>query len=158
MARRGKSFSVKINGLEELGRSLGQEVGKYDIIMQKRMTLATAMVWRLAHQKRPMMSKQVEKKGRLTKLGNISYRRVSDPNAQLGVPVDTGLLQSAVKQEVRRNGYGKFEGEVYVDVSMVSYGEAMEYGTASVHARPFLRPAWNLTKEAIRALFASKIQ
>ncbi len=150
-------FSVKLNALEDLGRNLGKQGSKYDVEMEKRIQAATSIVWRIAHQKRPMITKAQAKKGRLTKMGNISYRRVSDPNAALGVPVDTGLLQSSVKKEVRRLGYGKFQGEVFVDTAMVSYGKAMEYGTATVHARPFLRPAVNLTREALKALFARKM-
>lgn len=152
----GKVFVTQLNAMEKLARDLGMQGKKYDIVMQKRMQVATDMVWRLAHQKRPMITKAMARKGRLTKMGNISYRRVSDPNAKLGVPVDTGLLQSAVKKEVTRVGYGKFQGMVYVDETMAPYGKDMEYGTAKVHARPFMRPAWQLTQEAIRKLFASK--
>lgn len=154
----GKLFSVKLNALEELGRKLGNQTKKYDVLMEKRMELATNMVWRIAHQKRPMITKETARKGRFTKLGNISYRRVSDPNATLGVPVDTGLLQSAIKKDVQRLGYGKFQGMVYVDQAMAPYGKYMEYGTSEVHARPFMRPAAELTRDAIRKLFKAKAE
>ena len=153
----GKITGVKLNALENLGRNLGNKVKKYDVIMQRRMTLATDMVWRIAHQRRPYISKQHQKRGFRTKSGNVHHNRVSDPNAQLGVPVDTGLLQSAVKKEVTHTGYGKFQGMVYVDLGIAPYGLDMEYGNAKVHARPFMRPAAALTKEAIRKLFALKV-
>lgn len=154
----GKITAVKLGALENLGRKMGSQVRKYDVVMQKRMELATSMVWRLAHQRRPYISKQHQKRGFRTKSGNVHHNRVSDPNATLGVPVDTGLLQSAIKKEVTRRGYGKFEGQVYVDLSMAPYGKDMEYGTSRVHARPFMRPAAALTKEAVKKLFAAKVQ
>ncbi len=152
----GKVFLTKFGDLDRLGRKLSNRTKDYDALMQKRMTQATAIVFNLAHQKRPMITKAQAKKGRLTKMGNVSFRRVSDPNATLGVPVDTGTLQSAIKQEVKRLGYGKFQGAVYVDAGIAPYGKAMEYGTATVHARPFMRPAMELTREQLRKLFAAK--
>lgn len=154
----GKVFIAKVGEIERIGRKFGNRTKDYDIIMEKRMTLATNLVWRIAHQKRPMITKAVAKKGRLTKMGNISYRRVSDPNAKLGVPVDTGLLQSVVKKVVRRLGYGKFQGEVFVDLGVAPYGRDMEYGTTKVHARPFMRPAKELTQDALHRLFRAKAQ
>jgi len=154
----GKITGVKLNALENLGRKIGNRVKQYDVIMGRRMELATNMVWRIAHQKRPYISKQHQKRGFRTLSGNIHHNRVSDPNAQLGVPVDTGLLQSAVKKEVTHVGHGKFQGMVYVDLGIAPYGIDMEYGTSKVHARPFMRPAAALTKDAIRKLFALKAE
>lgn len=157
----GKLFSVKLNALEELGRKLGDQSKKYDVVMEKRMSLATDMVWRIAHQRRPYISKQEQRKGFRTKSGGIHHNRVSDPNAQLGVPVaavNGGLLQSAVKKEVKRVSYGKFQGMVYVDKSMAPYGVFMEYGTSKVHARPFMRPAAELTRQAILKLFRARAE
>lgn len=154
----GKITSVKLNAIEELGRKLGNQVGKYDKIMERRMELATNMVWRIAHQRRPYISKQHQKRGFVTKSGNVHHNRVSDPNARLGVPVDTGLLQSAVKKEVTHTGYGKFQGVVYVDLAMAPYGKDMEFGTSKVHARPFMRPAYELTKDALHKLFRAKAE
>lgn len=154
----GKVFSVKLNAMEELGRNLAKQTKKYDVVMEQRMNLATNMVWRIAHQKRPYISKQEQKRGFVTKSGNVHHRRVSDPNAQLGVPVKTGLLQSAVKKEVTHNGYGKYQGAVYVDLSMAPYGKDMEFGTSKVHARPFMRPAMELTREAIKKMFGARVE
>lgn len=155
----GRITGVKLNAIENLGRKLGQRTKQYDILMQKRMELATDMVWRLAHQKRPYISKQEQKRGFITKSGSVHYNRVSDPNAQLGVPVaakNGGTLQSAIKKQVNRQGYGKFQGVVYVDLGIAPYGIRMEYGDALVHARPFMRPAAALTRDAIKKLFAAK--
>ncbi len=157
----GKITSVKLGALEALGRSLGNRTKQYDILMEKRMELATNMVWRIAHQKRPYISKQEQKHGFVTKSGSVHHNRVSDPNAQLGVPVaakNGGTLQSAIRKEVNRKGYGKFEGVVYVDLGVAPYGMRMEYGDSLVHARPFMRPAAALTREAIKQLFAAKAE
>lgn len=155
---KGNITGVALNAIENLGRKLGKRVKEYDIIMEKRMTTATGMVWRIAHQKRPYISKAEQKRGFRTKSGSVHHNRVSDPNAQLGVPVDTGRLQSAVRQKVTRQGNGKFQGEVYVDLGIAPYGMRMEYGDAKVHARPFMRPAVNLTREAIKKLFRAKVE
>lgn len=157
----GKIFSVKLNALEQLGRNMGKRVAKYDSVMEQRMILATDMVWRIAHQKRPYISKQHQKKGFITKSGSIHHNRVSDPNAQLGVPVaakNGGTLQSAVRKEVTHVGYGKYQGQVYVDLSVAPYGKDMEFGTSRVHARPFMRPAYNLTMESIKKLFGARME
>jgi hypothetical protein len=154
----GKITGVKLNALENLGRKLGNRTRQYDILMQRRMELATSMIWRLAHQKRPYISKQHQKRGFRTKSGSVHHNRVSDPNAQLGVPVDTGLLQSAIKKEVTRVGYGKFQGVVYVDLGIAPYGIKMEYGDSKVHARPFMRPAAALTREAVLKMFRAKAE
>ncbi len=157
----GKITSVKLNGLANLGRKLGNEVKRYDVLMQKRMDMATTMVWRIAHQKRPYISAQHQKKGFRTLSGSVHHNRVSDPNAQLGVPVaakNGGTLQSAVKKEVSHTGYGKFQGMVYVDLSIAPYGKDMEFGTSRVHARPFMRPAYELTKDAIMKLIGAKVE
>lgn len=154
----GKITSVKLNALENLGRKMGARVKEYDVIMERRMRVATDMVWRIAHQKRPYISKQQQKRGFRTLSGSVHHNRVSDPNAQLGVPVDTGLLQSVVKREVTRTGYGKFQGVVYVDLAVAPYGKDMEFGTSKVHARPFMRPAMELTREAIKKLFNARAE
>lgn len=157
----GKIASVKLGALEALGRKLGNRVKQYDVVMQKRMELATDMVWRIAHQRRPYISKQEQKRGFRTLSGNVHHNRVSDPNAQAGVPVaavNGGLLQSAIRKEVSRTGKGKFQGQVYVDLSVAPYGKYMEYGTSKVHARPFMRPAAALTLEPLKKLFGAKVE
>lgn len=157
----GKIFSVKLNAIEALGRKLGNRAKQYDVVMERRMGLATDMVWRIAHQRRPYISKQEQRRGFRTMSGSVHHNRVSDPNAKLGVPVaakNGGLLQSAVKKEVTRLGYGKFQGAVFVDLAMAPYGKFMEFGTSKVHARPFMRPAYELTKEALKKLFRARAE
>lgn len=156
-----KIASVSLNAVENLGRKMSARTKQYENVMERRMVQATAMVWRIAHQRRPYISKQVQKRGFRTLSGNVHHNRVSDPNAALGVPVaakNGGLLQSAIRQEVKRVGYGKYQGTVFVDASVAPYGKYMEFGTATVHARPFMRPAADLTREAIKKLFHAKVE
>lgn len=157
----GKVFLTQLNAIENLGRAFGKRTKQYDVIMQKRMTQATDIVWRLAHQRRPYISKEQQKSGFHTKSGNVHFNRVSDPGAELGVPVaakNGGLLQSAIKKQVSRLGYGKFQGVVYVDAAMAPYGKFMEYGTSKVHARPFMRPAQQLSQAALHKLFQARAE
>lgn len=155
----GNITSVGLNAIENLGRKFAKRATQYDDLMGKRMNIATNMVWRIAHQKRPYISKQEQKKGFTTKSGTVHHRRVSDPNAALGVPVawkNGGTLQSAIKKQVTKNGYGKYQGIIYVDLGLAPYGKRMEFGDGKVHARPFMRPAAALTQEAVIKLIGSK--
>jgi hypothetical protein len=155
----GQITGVKLDNIERIGRGLAKRARQYDIIVERRMQQATAMVFNIAHQKRPYISRAQQKKGFRTKSGAVHHNRVSDPNARLGVPVawvNGGTLQSAIRKEVSRVGAYKFQGIVYVDLGIAPYGIRMEYGDAKVHARPFMRPAAALTKEAIKKLFGAR--
>ena len=157
----GRITGVALGAIEKLGRDLGKKSAKYDAAMQKQMEVATTMTWNLAHQKRPYISKQEQKLGFTTKSGNVHHRRVSDPNAQLGVPVawkNGGTLQSAVLKVVTRIGFGKFQGKVWADEGRAPYAKRMEYGDSKVHARPFLRPARNIMSTQLKRLFTLKLQ
>jgi hypothetical protein len=157
----GRITEVKLNGLSKLGKDLGNKTKEYDQKMQKGIENVTNMVWNIAHQKRPYISKEEQKRGFITKQGYKHHNRVSDPNAQLGVPVawvNGGTLQSAVRKEVTRKGFGKFEGKVYADITIAPYAHRMEYGDSLVHARPFLRPARNIVKAQLKNLFSIEMK
>lgn len=157
----GRITEVKMGGLSKLGRDLGKKTQKYEAAMQRQVQTVTDMTWRIAHQKRPYISKQEQKAGFVTKAGSVHHNRVSDPNAQLGVPVawkNGGTLQSAVLKEVTRLGFGKFQGKVWADIGKAPYAQRMEYGDSKVHARPFLRPARNIMQVQLKNLFNLKIE
>lgn len=158
MAINRKIFSLSTRGgasvVAELGKKLADKTAKYDIEMQRRMNTATGLIWRTAHAKRPMISKaQMKAEGRTV--------RVSDPNATLGVPVaavNGGRLQASVKQKVSRtHGQMSFEGEISAGGALAPYATYLEYGTAKMPARPFMRPAITLNKEAIKRTFGANI-
>lgn len=157
----GNVFSFKLDALERLRRDTSRTSEQYEAVMKARITAATALVYNLAHQKRPYISKEHQKKGFRTLSGNIHHDRVSDPSATLGVPVawkEGGNLQRAIKKEVVRVGKGKYQGTVYVDATLAPYGKDMEYGTSRVHARPFIRPAASIAWKEMGKLFGVKFE
>lgn len=148
MRQSNTSFTFGMDAIPKMAAKFNKRFVQYDKLMEKRMTLATNMVWRIAHQKRPMISKaQMKAEGR--------SKRVSDPNALLGVPVQTGTLQESVKQKVTRTRLMGFQGEVAS--RGVKYAGYVEYGTSKMAARPFMRPAIATTREAIRRMFKLKV-
>lgn len=140
--------------IAQLGKSFGNRIEKYDKEMQRRMGVATNLIWRTAHAKRPYISKeQMKAEGR--------SHRVSDPNAAAGVPVaaiNGGRLQASVRQKVMRS-YGKmsFEGQVSSGGGLAPYAAYLEFGTSKMPARPFMRPAIALNREAIKRAFGAQI-
>jgi len=108
------------------------------------MNQSVQLVYSIAHAKRPKVA--------LTKHNRGMYR-VSDPDAKLGVPVKTGDLQASIQKEVTGSP-DNLKGRVWTEG--IKYAMYMEYGTSKIRARPFMRPAYNLTKEAIKKLFKSK--
>lgn len=149
---RGQTFKIDTSFIDRLGKKFGKAVATYDKTMEQRTKLATNMVWRIAHQKRPYISKtQMKAEGR-------SYR-VSDPSATLGVPVaanNGGRLQASVIQKVRRTKLMSFEGEVAT--RGVDYAGFIEHGTRKMPARPFMRPAVNLTRDAIKRMYGLRVE
>jgi HK97 gp10 family phage protein len=143
----GSTFKFDTSAIGRMGDKMTQRFARNDKVLQSRMKQATNMVWRIAHQKRPMISKaQMKAQGRTS--------RVSDPNATLGVPVQTGALQASIQQSVTGSG-GRLVGKIWC--KGVGYANFIEYGTSKMPARPFMRPAVALTKEAIKRMFDLKI-
>jgi HK97 gp10 family phage protein len=141
-------FKLDPGAFDNLDRSMKKRWSGSDKVIQSRIKMATNMVWRIAHQKRPMITaKQAKAEGR--------SKRVSDPGATLGVPVDTGALQASIQQSVTKSG-GKYIGQIWT--KGIPYAGYMEYGTSKIAARPFMRPAIDLNREAIRRMLKAKIE
>lgn len=105
------------------------------------VTAVTKKAYIIAHSKRAMYDAPTRKKGYMTKMGNTRHAQVSNPNAEYGVPVDTGKLQSSIDWHVEWKK-GKVIGTITANKDGdIDYAEAMEYGNSRVHARPFMRPA-----------------
>lgn len=83
-------------------------------------------------------------------------------SAQLKAPHDTGLLLSTL---VARTGTSKKKGRVSARVGMKAgdfkgeafYGSFLEYGTAKMEARPYLRPAFDEQRENATNIVRAKI-
>lgn len=148
MANARRTFNIDTGALSRMGDKFARAQRNYDIEVEKRMKTATGIVWRIAHQKRPMITKaQMKAEGRRT--------RVSDPNAQAGVPVQTGRLQGSITQDVERIKGGTFRG--IIETKGIPYAGFIEHGTSKMRARPFMRPAIALTKDALKKVFGMKI-
>lgn len=138
-----KIIKVSAESFRNFTKSYAKKGADFDKLMEKRVTQATDIVWRVARAKRPMITKAMMKaQGR--------SKRVSDPNAVSGVPVQTGLLQASIQKLVKRSGYGVFVGQI---LTRSPYTAFVEFGTSKMRARPFLRPAIALTQASLKKLF-----
>lgn len=145
----GNTFQIKGDVFDRISHKISNRLVKDDEVMKKRITAATNMIWRIAHQRRAMLSKaDMRAQGR--------SKRVSDPGATAGVPVQTGKLQGSIKQSVTKKGLLKYQGEV--STRGVDYSGYVEFGTSKMYARPFMRPAIWLTEEAIKRMMGLKVQ
>lgn len=148
MSLRGKSFSIDTGKLDAVLSNVKNAEKKADALIGKKMTKAVDIIWRVAHQKRPMITaQQAKSEGRV--------KRVSNPNAQAGVPVDTGALQASIQKSVSSKS-GKWIGRIWT--SGIEYAQMIEFGTSKMAARPFMRPAVNLTRDALKQMFGVKEQ
>ena len=143
MANYGNSFKVNPDAIAKIGKSVANRIQKDDKEIEKRIKRATQLVWSVAHSKRPLVTRAMANAWKVKK-------RVSDPNAQAGVPVDTGRLQASITQKVSRETSKGFQG--IVSAKGVPYMAYIEYGTSRMAARPFMRPAIALTKNAIKTM------
>lgn len=148
MAKRGKSFSIDTAALDGVLGKMKKEQDRAQGLTKRKITQATNIMWRIARQKRPMISRaQTKSQGRRFP--------VSDPNAEAGVPVayhNGGTLQASIQKsvEVRRNSV---VGRIWTNLFYAKY---VEFGTSKMAARPFMRPAITLTRDAIKAMFAKQ--
>lgn len=142
---KGKSFSIDTGKLDAVLSHVRESGKRADKLIERKMNKAVDIVWRVAHQKRPMISKsQAKTEGRT--------RRVSNPDASAGVPVRTGVLQASIQKSVKVVG-GKWIGRIWTDTPYAKY---MEFGTSKIRARAFMRPAINLTRDALKLIFGKK--
>lgn len=159
MANRGTSFSLKDPAAgDKMVKMLLSVPGNVDKEMLKRMNTAVGIVYQIARQKRPYITqKQAKSEGRRKIRGSNRYHLVSDPDAKAGVAVaqqDGGKLQASIKN-LTSQSKGKTTGIIWVDDP--GYADYLEFGTARMPARPFMRPALLLTKDALSRLFNKKL-
>ncbi len=145
MALKGKSFSVDIGALDGVLSKVSKSRERIDDLTERKISKAVDIMYRIATARRPMISKtQMKAEGRV--------KRVSDPNAQLGVPVQTGALQASIQKSVKATSKG-FLGRIWTSLGYAGY---VEFGTSRMQARPFMRPAIALSQQAIKQLFGKK--
>lgn len=148
------SFSIKKGEAEKIISAMILTEPTIMDAMQRKMELITEVVYKTASARRPKISAtQAKAMGR--KVGKGVYR-VSDPNAKLGVPVDTGALQASINKNVHWEGK-KIIGEVDAGKDL-PYAVMIEFGTSKMQARPFMRPAWNENLEWIKKKWKETIE
>lgn len=150
-----KTFKVDPNFLGKLTKkflALEDRVQKQNLI---KMKAATNLVFRLAHTRRPMTSV-------IPKNGKKSIR-VSNPNAEFGVPIQSGELRAAINKEVKTKGAFKVVGRVWVSGN-IPYAQRIEFGFIGTDSlgrefhqlpRPFMRPALTRNLPEIKEMFKS---
>ena len=145
MAKLKNQFSIKGNflaTLEDRFEMYNKMILQKDL--KKKMDSVVELAYRYARTPRPMMT-------------NKYGRRVSNPNAPLGVPVQTGNLQSSIKKGKIRVEDETVSGSIYVDKKIAPYGVFVEFGTSKMRARPFMRPVVNIIKEITKDLFRKPV-
>jgi hypothetical protein len=82
--------------------------------------------------------------------------RVSDPNAEVGVPIVSGDLQRSIKMKIE--GRGSYAvGKVYVQGPGDKYAERIEFGWSGHQApRSFMGAAFRENGEKIKKIFGIK--
>ena len=141
------SFTIKTGELDKLIGKIKNVEPKIHNTMEKKMNQIVQVVYATARARRPKIS--------ITK-DNRGIYRVSDPNANIGVPVATGALQQSITKNVSWNGK-KIDGEIEAGKGLV-YAEMIEFGTSRMQARPFMRPAWNENLQWIKKKWKEKIE
>jgi len=125
--------------------------------MRRRMDKVSDILYRAATTKRPMINAvgpgiaPIAVTGSKAKLAKMGARRISNPDALFGVPVRTGNLQRSIKRKTEQDK-NKILVRVWADEEQAPYAKDMEYGTPTVAARPFLRPALDLNKTLIEKI------
>lgn len=154
--------TIKSSDLEKFTKGLLKKADFIDQAVGQKMQLITNIVWTTARARRPKITVKELKAKALPRYfrkdastGKTKEYRVSDPNAVLGVPVDTGILQASIKKSVVKQG-GRWIGTVGVEGN-IPYANAIEFGTSKIKPRPFMRPAYNENKELIQKTFEAPI-
>jgi hypothetical protein len=157
-----RNFKFNTDKLEKTIKNLNGEIEKVSKTLQKRTQQATNIVYIVATAKRAKISKEEYKASsnqymRRIKEGKSAGKMkayyVSDPNATVGVPVDTGALQESIKQEVVNKG-GKWQGRIFTDNP---YAKAIEYGTSKIAPRSFMRSALSEQSGVVKSIFNAKM-
>lgn len=157
-------FKVPLGAVDKVVKNLKKEQEAQIKILTGRMNSIVNLVWGIAHQRRPYISAaQARFEGRPVhraktlerKTAGGKIHRVSDPNAEAGVPVafiDGGALQDSVKKSVTVKG-DKVLGRVWTDSLYAKY---LEYGTSKMQARPFMRPAYDFAERYAKEVLTKK--
>jgi HK97 gp10 family phage protein len=151
------TFSFNKDSLNGISKKIIDAMEKERKTFENKIVNVTDVLWRTARAKRPMITaKQAKAQGR--------SKRVSDPGASYGVPVDTGALQISIEKSYSDSGK-KMVGKVSVNPNVSNpksgqnvgkYAVAVEYGTSKMPARSYMRSSLLQNKEFIRKTLRQK--
>lgn len=86
--------------------------------------------------------------------------RIMQKDAKARVPVKTGKLKKSIKVMSGKSNpnapIGVANAVVFVGVQ-AAHGHLIEFGTKNVTAKPFLRPAFDSTQEAVLTAIGNKL-
>jgi HK97 gp10 family phage protein len=155
-------FKINQKKLESSFNKISKEImGKSSTELRARMDKVADIIYKTATTKRPMINAvgsgtaPVAVKGSKKKLAAMGARRISNPEAKFGVPVQTGNLQSAIQKDVIQDGK-KILVRVWVDLDKAPYGRKIELGDSHQAARPFIRPALDRNRSLIEKIVKAK--
>lgn len=125
------NLDVKIEGLDRIGRA--SERVRAEVVKQLGIGLYASAKKIEGDAKRAILDGQ--KTGRTYKRGNVLHRASAPGEAPAS---DTGRLANSINSEVIR---GTLEAVVRAGGGIVKYARMLEFGTASMAARPFFQPS-----------------
>jgi len=158
-------FSTNVGKeFDKIGKQFKAESEKIEKELFKRVELATDLVYRVARTKRPKIDateyKALKKSLQYTRRNDKGQKKkyyVSNPNAEVGVPVDSGDLQSSIKKEVLVKSFGKFVGRVFIQGPGEEYANRIEFGWSGHQApRSFMGSALRENAEKVKKIFTGK--
>jgi HK97 gp10 family phage protein len=136
-------FKLKVDmSKSKLSAKIDAFLSKKAALFDKKMNTAVNLIYEDARKVRPYTKTE-------------SGKRVSDPKAESGVPVDTGNLRDSIQKKITNKGM-LFSGTVFVNEKKAPYATFVEFGTSKMQARPFIRPAIDKNRENIKKLFREK--
>lgn len=148
--------STRIEGLDELLNKLqalpGELASRNGGPVRTALFKAAAVVRDEARNRAPVRSGLMR--------DNIVAKRNRNPGEhdateEYGVGVAAGSKRKYAN--TRRNRRARKAGEEYTAPSVAFYWRFIEFGTAKLAARPFLRPAFDQTKEQALAVFKTEL-
>lgn len=140
------SIDLKIDNLSAFNKNLKSHL-KNNLVKQY-ITRGTRLVMNTA-------KKSIMSGGSGIEYSKYQPKRTHRASAAGQPPAnDTGFLVSQITMKVKSNSNGSVEGSI---ISAAPYSKALEFGTTTMQARPFMQPALKRNERKIKALFQKGI-
>ena len=140
------TLNLKIENLPAFNKKLNAHLKKN--LVKQHITRATRLVLNTA-------KKSIMSGGSGIEYSKYQPKRTHRASAAGQPPAnDTGFLVSQITMKVKSNSNGSVEGSI---ISAAPYSKALEFGTTTMQARPFMQPALKRNERKIKALFQKGI-